>query len=154
MLSSLYNFLDVKDFRGMIDVLFVHRTNTAHVQFFRYIFVGGFSALVNLATIFIFTSAFHLHYLVSELIAFIVATVVNYVLSILWIFERSSRFKLEFAIFTLIGVGGLAINEFVLWLCVSKLKLYYLLGEALAIAVVTIWSFALRKILFEKLAKA
>ncbi len=152
MLSSLYAFLGVKNFRGMIDVLFKQRTNTAHVQFFRYIFVGGFSAGVNLVTIFIFTSSLHVHYLLSELVAFIVATIVNYVLSILWIFKRSQHFKLEFMVFTLIGVGGLGINELILWVCVSKLKLYYLLGEAIAIAIVTIWSFALRRVLFMKLA--
>lgn len=124
----------------------------AKVQFFRYIFVGGFAAVVNLALTYTFTSVANVHYLTSEFIAFVVATVVNYLLSIWWIFEKSSHFKLEFMIFTLIGVGGLAINEFVLWLCVSKGKLYYLLGEAIAIAVVTLWSFVLRKVLFEKLA--
>jgi putative flippase GtrA len=152
-MGPIYKFFGARDFKHLIQQAFVAKTRTGRIQFFRYIFVGGFSAVVNLGILSILTSVLHINYLISELIAFVIATIVNYALSIWWIFQRSNRFKLEFVLFTLVGIGGLGINELVLWVCVSKLKLFYLLGEVIAITVVMVWSFALRKLLFEKLTR-
>lgn|GEM_PF-221372 len=151
MYQAILKYFDAPDLKGLFVKVFLAKTKSAHIQFFRYLFVGGFSAVVNLAVLFVCTSLFNIHYLLSELIAFIIATIINYVLSVWWIFERSNRFKMEFLLFTLVGVGGLGINETVLWICASKLHLYYLLAEAIAIAVVTVWSFALRRVMFTKL---
>ena len=147
MPNSFYKFFGASNLHELIFA----KTKNGRVQFFRYLFVGGFSAVVNLAIFYICYSRLNIHYLYAELIAFTVATVVNYVLSVWWIFERSKRFGLEFALFTLVGVGGLGINELVLWVCVSKLGIAKLFGEAVAIAVVTVWSFALRRLMFNKL---
>ena len=149
-MGFIYKLFNANDPKDLIHKAFVTKTRDTKIQFFRYLFVGGFSAVVNLG-LFSLLIYLGLHYLLAELIAFVVATIVNYVLSIIWIFQRSSRFKLEFTLFTLVGVGGLGINELVLWLCVSKLGIYKVVSEAIAIAVVTLWSFALRKILFDKL---
>ena len=153
-MGPLYRFFGASDPHSLLINALLSKTKDAKIQFFRYIFVGGFSALVNLSVLYALTSLLHVHYLLSELIAFLIATIVNYILSIWWVFERSSKFKLEFVLFTLVGVGGLVINETVLWVCVSKLGLFYIIGEAIAIASVTVWSFALRKLLFDKLSKA
>ncbi len=151
-MDRVYKLFNADSFSSLVNKLFVEkRTNHGLVQFVRYLFVGGFSAVVNLVLLYVFTSLVGVNYLFSELIAFIVATLVNYLLSVLWIFSRSKFFKLELTIFTAIGVAGLGINELVLWICVSKFHLKYLIGEVVAILVVMLWSFFLRKIMFEKL---
>jgi len=150
-MKPMYKFFDAQDFKQLISQAFINKTRKGRIQFFRYFFVGGFSAVVNLTVLAIFTSGLRFEYLVSELIAFIIATITNYILSVWWIFQRSNKFKTEFLLFTLIGVVGLGINELVLWLCVTELKLFYLFSEAVAILVVMVWSFVLRKILFDRL---
>lgn len=147
----LYQYFKVENLEELFHALFVKKTRQGSVQFFRYLFVGGFAAVVNLAVLSFLASGLHMQYLLSEFIAFIISIVVNYILSVWWIFQRSDRFKLEFILFTLIGAGGLGLNELVLWLCVAQLKLFYLVGEVIAILIVMIWNFLLRKFLFDKL---
>jgi putative flippase GtrA len=132
-------------------VLFVDKAKSGFVQFFRYGFVGGFSAIVDIGSLYILTSYFHVFYLLSAAIAFILGTIVNYLLSVAWVFQRSGKIRVEFALFTLIGLGGLCLNELIIWFCVSKLGLYYLVAKLIAVSVVVIWSFALRRALFQRL---
>ncbi|HEV2412556.1 MAG TPA: GtrA family protein [Candidatus Saccharimonadales bacterium] len=152
-MKPIYILFGAADFRDLTHKVFVAKTRSGRIQFFRYLFVGGFSAAVNLAALFVLTSLMHIQYLVSEGLAFLIATIINYILSILWIFQRSNRFRLEFTLFTLVGVGGLGLNELVLWFCVSKIGLEYLVGEVFAIAVVMIWNFGLRKLMFTRLTE-
>ena len=129
-------------------LLFIVKTTNGLVQFFRYGFVGGFSAVVDTGSLYLFTSKGHVHYLISTAIAFVLGTIVNYVLSILWIFEKSSNFKAEFTLFTLIGLGGLGLSELIIWVAVSKMHIFYMIGKLIALSVVVFWSFGLRKMLF------
>ena len=129
-------------------LLFVAKTNNGLVQLFRYGFVGGFSAVVDAGSLYLFTSKGHVHYLISAALAFVFGTIVNYILSILWIFEKSSNFKAEFTLFTLIGLGGLGLNELIIWIAVSKMHIFYMLAKLISVSIVVFWSFTLRKFLF------
>lgn len=138
----------------LIRILFVEKSDNGYIQLFRYIFVGGFSAFVDIGSLFVFTSIFHVHYLVSAFLAFILGTIVNYLLSVLWIFESTGKRKTEIALFTMIGFGGLLLNEIILWVAVEKVGLFYLLGKFVSVLIVLGWSFSLRRLLFRRLAKA
>jgi len=139
--------------KKLLSVLFVAKADSGLIQFFRYAFVGGFSAVVDIGTLFLCTSALHIHYLISLAIAFILGTIVNYLLSILWVFSSSKNKKLEFTLFTLIGLGGLCINEFIVWLLVEHVHLHYLIAKLFSVSIVVIWSFTLRRLLFARLNK-
>ncbi|QHN43324.1 GtrA family protein [Candidatus Mycosynbacter amalyticus] len=134
------------------NLLFVDRSQHGLIQLFRYIFVGGFSALVDIGSLYIFTSHLHIHYLVSAFLAFILGTIVNYFLSILWVFESSDKKKTEFLLFSLIGFGGLLLNGLILWVTVEQFHIFYLIGKLISVAIVVFWSFSLRRLLFAKLA--
>ena len=41
--------------------LFKEKTNNTFIQFFRYLFVGGFAAIVNIGMLFVFTHFIHLY---------------------------------------------------------------------------------------------
>jgi putative flippase GtrA len=137
--------------RGAAHILFVRRTENAFVQLFRYGFVGGVGAVVDAGGLFLLTSGLGLHYLISAAISFTVATVVNYLLSIAWVFRSSGRVRQEFALFTLIGVGGLGLTELILWVTVSQIGLNYMVGKLIALGLVMFWSFFLRRLLFSML---
>lgn len=131
--------------------LFITRTDNGLVQFFRYGFVGGVSALSDIGTLVVLTSGLHVHYLISATVAFVIGTIVNYFLSTRWVFRSSGRKSLEFFLFTLIGFGGLCLNNLILWALVSKGGVFYLFAKFVSVSVVLFWSFLLRKLLFSKL---
>lgn len=136
-----------------IQSVFKGKTNNTLLQLFRYTFVGGFAFLVDFGTLFFLTEFFHIHYLVSAVIAFIFGLTINYFLSVLWVFScRTMESRLlEFFLFALIGLVGLGLTELFLWILTDILLIYYLLSKIITTIVVYFWNFFVRKImLFNK----
>ncbi|OYT17892.1 MAG: glycosyl transferase family 2 [Bacteroidetes bacterium 4572_77] len=78
----------------------------------------------------------------SNAIGFMMAASSNYVLNRIWTFHSTDpQVLVEYSQFMLISLIGLAINTFVLWLIVSRLRWNFYLSKLMAIAVVTIWNF-------------
>ena len=151
-----------------IKELFSGDTDNTFIQFFRYLFVGGFAFVVDYGTLMLLVEVFDFNAKLAAVIAFILGLLVNYVLSTLWIF-RNSKIKnrlAEFAAFAVIGVIGLGINELIIWLFDDVIAprrpiefipedKYYLIGKLVSTAIVFIWNFAARKfIIFNKNSKA
>jgi putative flippase GtrA len=133
--------------------VFKGKTNNTLLQLIRYSFVGSFAFLVDFGTLFFLTEKFHVYYLFSAGIAFILGLIVNYFLSVKWVF--SSRLMenrwLEFLLFSLIGLVGLGLNELFLWILTDILLIYYLLSKIITTFIVYFWNFFARKvILFNK----
>ena len=87
------------------------------------------------------------HYLTSAAIAFVAGLVVNYVLSKLWVFNKSSyKNKVaEFLMFALIGVIGLGFTELLMWLFTDIFGAYYIISKILTTMLVYFWNFFARK---------
>lgn len=133
--------------------IFREKTDNTLFQLIRYTFVGGFAFIVDFGTLFLLTEYLNLHYLVSAAIAFILGLVTNYFLSIGWVFTRHSVSdkRIEFIVFTLIGLAGLGLNELFLWLFTDLAGMYYLISKILTAVLVYLWNFFVRKlILFNK----
>ncbi|MBN1983906.1 MAG: GtrA family protein [Chitinivibrionales bacterium] len=121
-------------------------------QFIRYGFVGAAAAFVDLNVLYLFTTVFHFHYLLSNIVAFCCGLTTNYILSIFWVFT-SHTFKsktVEFLIFTAIGIVGLGINELVLWACTELCGMYFMISKVFGILVVFLWNFFVRKFVLFK----
>lgn len=125
--------------------ILVSKTDKTHIQFFRYLFVGGFSAVVDIGSLFLMTDIFHINYLVSAAIAFTFGIISNYFVSTIWIFESKGNKRKEFLIFVLIGIVGLLWNELILWSLVSKIGLFYLTAKIISTGFVLFWNFGMRK---------
>ena len=129
------------------------KTDSTFIQLFRYLFVGGFAFVVDFSTLYILTDTLHIYYLVSAIPAFIMGTIVNYLLSISWIFgSRRLKNKLnEILIFTAIGGLGLVFNTFLIWFFTEIFHVYYMGSKIIAAPFVFLWNFLARKyILFFK----
>ena len=143
-------FLDLLrrfDLRG----IFLLPTQNGFLQFFRYAFVGGIAALADWGTLWLLTEALHLHYLVSAIIAFAVGLGVNYLLSKRFVFRADTARMhpaAEFFAYALIGVIGLGLTELILWLLGSVM--HYMLAKLIAAAVVLLWNYGARKLLYRK----
>jgi putative flippase GtrA len=131
-----------------IDKLIKNQTDSTHIQFFRYIFVGGAAFIVDFVSLFIFTDVFGVYYLISAALAFILGLIANYTLSINWVFnKRTLDNKIsEFTIFAFIGVIGIFLNVAIIYLFTEYVGLFYLLSKIIAAALILFWNFFARKI--------
>ncbi len=147
----------MKEFIGIIakldfNMLFRAETENVFIQFFRYIFVGGFAFLADAAVLW-FCEMF-MNYMIAAAIAFVVGLTVNYILSVRLVFSGNERIAgkaAEFIIYGIIGAAGLVITEAVMYFFTDICGLYFLLSKIAAAAIVLVWNFAARKkILYSK----
>ncbi len=128
--------------------LLKNKTNNTLIQLFRYTFVGGVAFIFDFGSLFILTEFFNIYYLVSATISFLLGIVVNYYLSIAWVFEKRSTDskQLEFIIFASIGLIGLSLNIFFIWYFTEMVKMHYLISKMISTTLVYLWNFSIRKL--------
>lgn len=116
-------------------------------QFARYVLAGGLAFVVDFTALLIFTSEVGFHYLVSASIAFLLGMVTNYLLCISWIFDYRALNNAthEVAVFFIIGIAGLLLNNLLMLFLTEFLDLHYLLSKAGAAAVILVFNFAMRR---------
>lgn len=132
----------------MIEQLFKNKTNHIFIQLFRYTFVGGIAFVFDFGLLYILTEQFNIYYLTSAAIAFLLGLTINYVLSILWVFENraiNSR-SVEFILFAMIGIVGLALNEFIMWFFTQIVSTHYLSSKLISAVLVYLWNFSIRRL--------
>ena len=133
----------------MIRKLFLEDTDNWLVQLFRYFFVGGTAAVVNIFLLYVFTDIFHFYYLFSNVLSFIFGLITNYVLSKRFIFKANVGNKsLEFTIYGLIGIIGLVFDTALLYFFTSYLGIYYVISKVFSTIIVFLWNFVARKLLY------
>jgi putative flippase GtrA len=95
------------------------------------------------------TEAVGLHYLLSAGISFLLGTSVSYFLSVHFVFpvRRHESPLVEYALFVLVGVVGLGLNEGLLWALTEKAGIYYLASKVIAASFIFFWNFGARKYL-------
>ena len=116
-------------------------------QFFKYLVVGGLAFVVDYTILFLLARYAGLHYLLAATAGFILGLVTNYLLCIGWIFDQRSMQNTvhEFAIFTMIGIAGLGLNNGLMYVATDLAGVHYLLSKLLAAACVLIFNFGLRR---------
>lgn len=133
----------------MIYKLFLKDTDNWLIQLFRYFFVGGTAAVVNILFLYVLTDIFHLYYLISNVLSFIFGLITNYVLSKRFIFKTDVGNKsLEFTVYGLIGVIGLVFDTGLLYLFTNFLGFYYMISKIFSTIIVFLWNFVARKLLY------
>jgi putative flippase GtrA len=134
--------------KNLINKLLQQPTESTQIQFFRYIFVGGVAFIVDFSSLFILTDFVGLHYLTSAALAFLLGLITNYILSINWVFNRRNyeNIILEFGLFSLIGLIGLALNEIFIWFFTAELGIYYMFSKIITAIIILFWNFSARKL--------
>lgn len=134
----------------MLDKLFLNKTDNFFLQFFRYLFVGGTSFLIHFFSFYVFTNILGIYYLISGVLAFLIAVIANYLMSTKWVFNQYNieNRVLEFNIFILISVIGLVINEIVLFIFTDFVGFNHLISLIIAAGVAWFWNFIARRMLF------
>jgi putative flippase GtrA len=131
----------------LLHKLFTGKASGLALQLFRYFFVGGAAFLVDYGSLWLLTDVCGLHYLLSAAIAFILGLICNYVLSTAWVFDNNKLKNrwMEFAVFALIGIIGLGLNELIMYVGTDVLHMHYMLSKLVSTALVFFWNFFARK---------
>ncbi|MFZ3234854.1 MAG: GtrA family protein [Stellaceae bacterium] len=117
------------------------------MQFFLYLIVGGLSFLVEIAA-FVALRRAAMPVIPASVASYVVATLANYLLSVLLAFQRG-RFRrhVEMARFLTVVLVGLALNTALVWCFVYPLAIPPLAAKIGAVPIVLIWNYLGRRML-------
>ncbi|HEX4780617.1 MAG TPA: GtrA family protein [Usitatibacter sp.] len=115
----------------------------------RYFVVGGVCALVDLALFLAFAQGLGLPYLRVSAGSFVVATLLNYFLSVRFVFVSGLRFqkRWEMALVFAVSAVGLGLNQLILALCVEQVGLNLFFSKVTATGCVFFWNYFARRVL-------
>lgn len=118
-------------------------------EFMGYAIVGGIATVVDVGSLYVITEFFGIYYLLSNVASFGLGLLTNYGLSIRFVFKhRKMRdARAEFAIFAGVGIAGLVLNTGLLWLFTSLIGIYYLISKGMAVILVFLFNYFVRKYL-------
>ena len=117
-------------------------------QLILYGFVGGIAALVEWTSYFSFDTILHWHYMLATVMAFVIATFVNWLVGHYTIFRNAAKSRMVGEIFSVYFVSGigLLLNLLFMHVFVAKIKISGVPAKIIATGLVFIWNFISRKI--------
>lgn len=124
-------------------------------QFLRYFVTGGLAFIVDFGVFSLALYYFDIHYLIANLIGLMAGNVVNYLLSLGWVFSAEKRKMekhrmLEITVFVVISLIGVGLNEVLMLFMVGKLSLNEMFSKVVAAGVVLVYNFLARKFILFK----
>lgn len=105
--------------------------------------VVGFSGLlVDFGITYLLKEKLRINKYIANGLGFSVAVASNFMLNKWWTFQNTEQdYGSQFFTFAVVAVGGLAINQLILYLLHEKVKLNFYFAKLLAIGAVTLWNF-------------
>ncbi len=121
-------------------------------QIIKFGIVGGLCFVIDYGLMIFLTEVMSINYLISSGISFSVSVIVNYILSLKYVFEtdKNKNKVKECLIFIGLSIIGLGINQVIMWLCVDKLNIFYMIAKIAATIIVMVYNFVTRKLILEK----
>ena len=114
---------------------------------FKYFIVGGIAAAFDLLFFLLFSTWLNLNYLLVAGVGFVIATAINYVLSIRIVFESGAQLDKRqeiVAVYIVSGIG-LILHEWILYTAVTSFDLAGITGKVIATGSVFFWNYLVRK---------
>lgn len=132
-------------------LLALFKTYSTIGQAFRFCIIGGFTAGLDIAFLYALVRFWGIHYFVASGLSFTVAVLLNYYLSILWVFASGkSSLRTEMILFWTVSAGGLGLNQVVMRILVGGAGIDYMLAKWASLVIVTVWNFVgKKKIVFD-----
>jgi len=114
----------------------------------RYFGASAFALAIDLATYSGLIYVAGVHYLFAAPVGFALGLALIYLLSVRWVFaeRRLADRRVEFTVFTLIGLAGMGINELVIYAGVDRFALGPVPAKLVSAGLVFCFNFATRKL--------
>ncbi|MCF7844858.1 MAG: GtrA family protein [Kiritimatiellales bacterium] len=132
--------------RSVVSVFYSGKSVKLHIQFLRYIFVGGTSSVLDLLVFAILVSYYDVHYLLAAFFSYMAGLLWNYVLCVVWVFESKHKRLLEFLMVVFIAFGGLMWTELLMWIFVEYVDVMPIIAKIIVLWIVLFWNFGMRKV--------
>lgn len=113
------------------------------MRILKYFFVGGAAALVDIGLFSIFANYLGWPWMPVSIATFILATLINYFLSIQFVFESGQRHEKHVEIIGVFIVSALAlgVNQLVLYGAIEILGWHLIFSKIVATGVVFLWNY-------------
>jgi len=113
------------------------------MRLFKYFLVGGVAALVDISLFTLCAGYFGMPWLPVSIATFILATAINYLLSIRFVFRSGIKHTKSVEIFGVFCISTLAllVNQLVLYVCIEKIGLPLLISKIMATGTVFFWNY-------------
>ncbi len=121
------------------------------LQFCKFGLVGTLCFCIDYGIMVLLTEATDLGYFLSSAISFTLSVVVNYILSMRFVFkgkDELNKFQ-EMAIFVALSIVGLALNQMIMWIAVEFFRVFYAVAKIFSTMLVTVYNFISRKLFLE-----
>jgi putative flippase GtrA len=117
------------------------------MRFLRYFLVGGTAAAIDIGVFALLVKVLGLPWFPVAVFSFVLATAVNYFLSIRFVFKSGARFgsRTELLLVFAVSALGLAVNQASLWLMIARLTWDPLYAKLTATASVFFWNYWARR---------
>lgn len=131
---------------------FMEKIKKLVLQLIKFGGVGVVCFLIDYGILFLLTDIVKLGVLYSAAISFSVSVVVNYILSVKFVFDTNPKHdkKRNFILFIVFSVIGLGLTELIMKIGVDLLLINYLIVKIAATAIVMVFNFVTRKLFLEK----
>ena len=135
-------------FQFNIKGLLVEPSSNVAIQTFRALFVGlvVFIADASLLWLIHLTGV---HYLISATFSFIAAVMLNYALSVKFVFKEKARIGKagEIAVYFAVSLVGLGLTIVIMWGFTEIAGLFFMVSKVIATLIAFSWNFTARKLI-------
>ena len=120
-----------------------------------YFFVGGISAIVDLGIYSLGIKLLKINWFYISFVSFFIAIIINYCLSIKFVFNSKVRFNKTHEIilvFIISGIGML-LNLIILWILIEQKNIDEVYSKVISTGLVFFWNYNFRKYYIFKIQK-
>ncbi|MDD6637428.1 MAG: GtrA family protein [Lachnospiraceae bacterium] len=127
------------------------RVKKLFVQFCKFGLVGTLCFCIDYGLMVLLTEVADFSYFLSSALSFVVSVVVNYILSMRYVFKGKDGMskRVELLIFVALSGVGLALNQMIMWIAVEFFHIFYALAKIFSTMMVTTYNFISRKLFLE-----
>lgn len=128
---------------------------TLILQMVRFGIVGAVCFVVDFAVLYVLKEFAGLHVLLAAAISFTVSVILNYILSIYFVFDvdRKKNPRRNFILFVIFSVIGLVLTELLMKIGIDFMHINYMLVKVAATVIVMVYNFVTRKLFIERPSK-
>jgi putative flippase GtrA len=116
------------------------------MKIIKYFIVGSIAALTDISLFYIFAKLLAYNYLIVAFFSYTIATFVNYILSINYVFQSGIKFskKQELSLIYLVSGIAIMINQISLYILVDLLSIEIITSKVIAIVITFFWNYFTR----------